>query len=535
MELPSPLPIAATAVATDDNSAKARRVLTYGLFGLLALFSYLNQLIYRYQVPPGGDAINHNAIVTQILTGRWAEALHYHFLWHLLIAGVSLLTHARPITVMAWLGPLLLVSGGVTLFYFNKKYFGWVAGITALILFGFFSRQPLQTLYDGGFPDVLAGATVLPLVLMAVEYLSGSAKKAWPLALLVVSLLGLLYTHHLTFLLTLGLLAIYAIIRLLLSLSAQGRPWWQILPIGIGVYFVFVLAAGLFLHFSQTSAAGLANLFAQVNWHWPFVHLIGQVADPNQIFDITAYPNALGEALVYLGLGGVAVAIGYFLRKSDSPRGRVSLLLLVWFIVLAIGSRNPHLGFPSRLMRDLAIPLCLLAGLFLQWLADFCRTRGIPKALLVIAIVFSFASGWPTLLARVSEAVTPNPLVYQLAADNQAATTIATTVPANSNIVVFRGGLYLPLFVDNQIIASNISDDQKLKITNPAEVPLVFPAAQYIYFQYRLDQPAGSDNNASNLKSYLASPLMKAVIHESQPEEEVYLFKVLKRAKTIKP
>src|SRR5579871_3042192 len=82
------------------------------LIALLALFSYANQIIYRYVVPPGGDAINHNAVVATILNGNWHTALTYHIVWHLIVAGIALVTHARPITVMAWLGPALLVSGG---------------------------------------------------------------------------------------------------------------------------------------------------------------------------------------------------------------------------------------------------------------------------------------------------------------------------------------------------------------------------------------------------------------------------------------
>ncbi|HSX41753.1 MAG TPA: hypothetical protein VLE93_00185 [Candidatus Saccharimonadales bacterium] len=538
MELPSPLPIAAYPPAPAleaGKPAKIRKIITYSLFGLLVLFSYANQLIYRYQVPPGGDGINHNIIVTSILAGHWRSAFTYHIVWHLMIAGLALITHARSITVMAWLGPLLLVSGGVTLYYFNKKYFGWAAGITALILFSFFSRQPLQTLYDGGFPDVLAGATVLPLVLMAVENVSGSSRKGWAVGLLLISLLVLLYSHHLTFLFAVALLAIYLIIQLVLTLHRRGWRWWQLVLIGLGAYAAAVIIGGLFLNHTETSAASLARMFMAINWRWPFIHLIGQVADPNQIFDITAYPNALGESLVYLGLGGLAVAIGYFLQKSDSPRGRVSLLLLVWLTVLALGSRNPHLGFPSRLMRDLAIPLTLLAGVFIQAVTDFCQSRRLPRFLLATIIVLSFATGWLTLFARVGEAVRPNPLVYHLAGDRAVVNWMNANLPAGSTILSFPGDIYLPLFLNNQKVLVGYPAEDELKITDPTEIPRIFPRAQYVYFQYRLDQPTSDVNNLSNLETYKGSETLELLTDDISPQEEVYIFRVVGRSKGLMP
>lgn len=498
---------------------------------LVALFSYANQLLFRYQVPPGGDAINHNLIVQQILDGQWRSAVHYHLIWHLIVAGISVLTGVRSITVMAWLGPMLLLSGGVTLFFFNKKYFGLAAGLVALLLFGFFSRQPLQTLYDGGFPDVLAGATVLPLALMALERISSGSRKVWATLGFILMLVLLLFSHHLTTLFALPLIAIYGIVQLLLSLERQGKSWLKIIAWPVLLVAGLLVAASLFLRYGATSSSSLASMFVSINLHWPFLHFIGAVADPNQISDITAYPNAIGEALVYLGLAGIPVAIGYFIKDNNSQRGRVSLLLLIWLLLLAVGSRNPHLGFPSRLMRDLAIPLTLLGGVFLQAIVDFFRARTLPTFLLVIIIILSFGTGWPTFLSRVHDAFMPNPLIYHLPPDGQMADWINSNLSAGSKIAMFPGDIYLPLFTSGVTVFGPLSEEVKQKITDPSQVASVIPPAQYIYFQYRLDLPSSGENNQSNLNSYQDSPDMKLVAQFSSPQEQVCLFKVVKTAK----
>lgn len=498
----------------------------YLLIALLILFSYANQLIFRYQVPPGGDAINHNQIVLAILAGHYQDVLNYHSLWHLIVALISKLTTVRSITVMAWLGPSLLVSGSLILFFFNRKYFGIYAGVTSLILLGFFSRQPLQTLYDGGFPNVLAATTVLPLVFMALERCLAGDKRWSAISLFLVSLIFLLYSHHLTLLYAGAIIGLFLFVQLLLWLGRCRWSWWQVALIALATYGLALLAVNAFLHIQVGSAHGLASQFLKVNWQWPFLHLVGQLDNPNAILDLSAYPNAIGEALVYLSLGGVVVSVIYFLRGSATPRGRIAVLLLIWLTVLLIGSQTPAVGFPVRLARDAAIPMALLGGAFIQGIADFYRARQLPRFLLWLTIIFSFSLGWQTLFGRTRDLFTPNPLVAHLAADSAMAKEITAHIPDRSTIVMFSGDIYLPLFVAKPMVISQLSEANKQKITDPGQVPLVVPTAQYVYFSYRLDQPTNWDNNRANLDSYRKAANMTLVLEAKQKEEEVYLFRV---------
>src|SRR5687768_11683125 len=118
------------------NHLRASHILIVALFLALFLFSYANQFLYKYEVPAGGDAIGHLRIVKNILGGDYLQIFRYHTIWHVTVGIGSLLFHIPSITVMAWLSPLLLFTMGVSLFYFNTRSFGLIAGVSSLILIG---------------------------------------------------------------------------------------------------------------------------------------------------------------------------------------------------------------------------------------------------------------------------------------------------------------------------------------------------------------------------------------------------------------
>ena len=497
---------------------------------LLFLFSYANQLTFRYLVPPGGDAVNHNKLVLQILAGDYQAVLNYHFIWHFLVAGISQLTGTLTIVVMAWLAPLLLVSGGLMLYVFNRRFFGAVAGLTSLILIGFLSFQPMQTLYDGGFPNVLAAATVLPLVFIALEQALSGKRKWLSVPLFLVSLLVLLYSHHLTTLYALVIIAIYLIIQLLIYLNRRRFPWPLVLLVVPVLYGLFLLGVKLFLRLGGTSSEALAAQVVALNSRFPFLHFTGRLDNPNALLDIQSYPLAIGEAVVWLSVSGAVVALIYFIKDAVSQKGRISLLLLIWAAVLLWGSQTPGLGFPVRLARDLAIPLALLGGLFLQGVWDFSQARRLPKIFPWLIIILSLSLGWLVFSERWQLSRSPNSLVYHLPADTQMVDYINQNLPPQSFIAVFQDDVYLPLFVRDQRVSAEISDGVKMEITNPKKIAEFLPGADYIYFEYRPDRPDSWNNNRANLNSYLASDQVSLVTKVITDEKEVYLFKVVKPA-----
>jgi hypothetical protein len=69
---------------------------------------------------------------------------------------------------------------------------------------------------------------------------------------------------------------------------------------------------------------------------------------------------------VWLGLLGTLLVAGELLlllrRRLRAPQTLVYLTLLMWALLLFVGSRTPLSGFPDRFERDLGIPLALLGA-----------------------------------------------------------------------------------------------------------------------------------------------------------------------------
>ncbi len=500
-------------------------------FGLSALalfiFSYLNQFLYRYEVPPGGDAVTHNSVVMNILQGQWQQVYQYHSFWHLIVALLSILLHMRPITVMAWLGPFLLVSMGLTLYYFNKRFFGPVAGLAALILIGFFSFQPYQTLYDGGFPNVLAAGTVLPLLLIALEACYRSRKKIWAIGLFLLALIILFFSHHLTTLYTLPILFLF-------FLGVEVRRWRQrrVNPLFITVGLlataaVLIAVVGLFLNSNLVpSVHSLASAYIAINFVFPFVHFIGKLDNPGAYLALPYFPALISNSIVYLGLAGFLVALYRVVKRPDARNWRVYLLLVTWTLVLTIGSQIPNLGFPVRLARDLAIPLALLAGLFIQVVIQAIVTERLPKILIVAFLIAIVAFDGQTLLERTRRVIEPNQLINHLHVDTVAADYITAKVPLDAHVAVFQSDDYMQLFTPLHGI-SYLSDPEQLhSIITYTNVEPALKSIDYLYLEENFDRPQTDTENYGIIDPYLHSPYVTLVAVFEQPEKKTFLFKV---------
>lgn len=508
----------------------SRRILPWLGVALLVYavirLSYLNQWTYQYLVPPGGDGANHARITETILNGGIRLVATYHILWHLLTAWVAKIYHLNSITAMAYLAPGLLVSGSVAMFIFNKKFFGWSAGVVTLILFGLMSRQPIQTLTDGGFPNVLAAATVLPLTLAALIIWYEKPRKVVYGLLFFLMLLVLLYSHHITTLYALPIIGIFMAVQFVFWLKRRGVPAYLAIFVFPVLYLLLVILAKLFLSLHLGSSSDLTANIVRLDWSWPFIHLIGRLDNPHAWLPITSYPEVLGEAVVWLGALGAVAAIGYFLINGQSRQGRAALILLLWGLIVLAGSQTEAIGFPIRLSRDLAIPLCLLAGLFFQAIADFCRPRGLSWGFPVVAIIIGLLLGLPSYSDRLAAAQAPSELIYYTEADNAVVEYMNKNLPANVRVVVFQDNFYIPLFARRQRLVTDIPESRKLAITDPAKFTSEFANTEYVYFEYWPTRPQTWNNNRANLNSYLASKEMRVVTSRKTKEKEVYLFRV---------
>lgn len=499
---------------------------TIFVFGLLLFFSLGNQIIYRYAVPPGGDTINHNPYAVAIMAGHILDVRHYHILWHTIVALVAITTHVQSITVMAWLGPILLFTSGVSVFILTRRYFGPIAGLAAVILIGFFSNQPLQTLYDGGFPNVMAAGTILPLVIIATDALFTSQKRARSVFIFFLSLIVLVYSHHLTTLYTLPILGLFFACQLWLTLRRRGVNRFLIMLIGAIVVILFLVASSFFLRHSVDSIANLANTFVSIDIIPPFIHLKGTLDNPNAIWPLSSYPSGIGEALVFLGSAGFFIAVYRAIKDAYKPEARISLLLIIWTVILLAASQTPALGFPVRLARDLAIPLAVLSGIFVGTILDYITKHRLPKLFVYIFVGLCILLSFSTSLSRYNRLISPNPLVYHLPVDSQAANYINSHLKLTDKIYTYGGGIYLPEFVPLHPI-THIFDPEKLRsLAEATDLPRTLAGADYLYVEWRRDIEPNWINNEGIANRFATSPYLILGPTFEQPEKKVYLFKI---------
>lgn len=502
------------------------------LLGSVFVFSYLNQLLYRYQVPPGGDAFNHLEIVNQILAGNYQWIWQYHSLWHLLVIAVSKLTGVTAITVMAWLGPGLLVGSSFVLFYLNYRYFGLIAGLVSAAIIGFFSWQPLQTLYDGGFPNVLSAGIVLPLTIIALENTLTTQGRLKHLLILLVFLILLLMSHHITTAYGLLTIIVFLFVYLWKRLERAGVNKVLLLFIPPIVYTLFLVGLGSFLNFAAAnSTRGLIAQFMKVDPTFPYLHFIGRLDNPDAYLSLAELPQAVGWAPVFLGLFGFVLAIIYFLTSNDLGKRRISLVLLIWTTILLVGSQLPALGFPVRLMRDLGVPLALLGGIFVGSVVEYITARTLPKFLAPLVILLSLATGWAVIGERLARAAAPNPLVYHLKVDHQAASKITSSLPENSKIALFYDDIYLGRFTPKHQLINLIGSLSAKSLVNPATANQAAASFDYIYLERRLDRPDSWNNNNAIIAAYKQAKNMVLIFQFEQPEKQVYLYKMIESAR----
>ncbi len=499
-----------------------------GFLAVMAVLAYGNQVMYHYAVPPGYDAIPHSNVIDAIIGGDIPQIFGYHTVWHLLMIPFVLIMPGPTISNVAWLAPALQLTTVLSLFWVAYKWFGKVAALAVITLIGFFSLQPWQTLGDGGYPNVLAAGTVLPLCALFATYITSRKWRWWFLPVIVACLIVLLYTHHLTTLYALPIFFIYGLIMIARALIQRGINAFLLLAI-FGLLAVGGLMGGwYFLHFPNTlSVTQLAHDFIRADTVFPFFHLIGKLGDPSAILPVDLYTQDIGYVLIYVGIIGTVIAAIDVLFTPKNPRWNIYVLLLIWAAVLYVGSRVESLGYPVRLARDLAIPLAFLGAAAFSDLYEALHKSIVGLAAIGIIILMLLVIGKPTLRMRYHIMADPNAQVHHLDVDTQAANYITNNLPTDAKILLLQEDLYAEMFTPKHtitwIFTSNIQDPI-LTFNHPEEV---LKKWDYFYFEEQHDIPPTALNNPELTAYYTKSnPFVEAVASFKQPEKDVYILKI---------
>ncbi|MCC2631329.1 MAG: hypothetical protein K0S20_28 [Patescibacteria group bacterium] len=345
--------------------------------GLMAVFSIAFLVLYShsyayfgYPSAPGGDLYNHFLHIRELQNGGIAHFYEgYPKFFHLLVLAGMSLTGLDPLKVMLYMVPLVLLGSALASSWLAYRLGGKVAAFTAFMLMLFVSGQPLQTLYDGGFPNTIAAHIIAPFFLGFVALYLQAKYRKWLLAAFFTGFL-LVSTHAFT--------AVYIGLTIVSLIFLYKKIFWK-----YGLPFMILCLLFLLTPVAQPLRSILASVI-RLKSDFPWVAVVGKLDNPNAIWRLVDYPEGINYFIVYAGIIGTALlAYQAYQKKEKAP---LSYMVFVWIILLFVGSRLEVLGFPVRLARDLATPLTIAASIVVATVWERPRFR-IPLRIALIALI----------------------------------------------------------------------------------------------------------------------------------------------------
>jgi hypothetical protein len=335
----------------------ARWLSLLAVLALVLLRSYPGPMRYDWPYPRGVDKYEHAVMVGMMLSkGSTESFMLYPPGFHVLAAGISALSGLEPLKLFAILASALLLLPALACYSLARRLWGWEAGVTAALFSGLIAGGSYEHVSHARYANLIGVfLLVLAIAVLIRLYASSSYEDQLTLAILGSSvvfyhmvaslyeaaLLGLVGTLFLPYLLLherkggIALLSSLTLLGLLSTLYA-----WD-------TYDLPNLAAGL-LSGSETGRGGAAVAMALgTKPTRELADLLTTTSQPTLWFGL------LGALLLLVDRGG----------RRGTPEVLAHATLLLWTVLLFIGSRTTMSSFPDRFERDLSIPLALLAAL----------------------------------------------------------------------------------------------------------------------------------------------------------------------------
>ena len=349
-------------VIADSIGLRERPTAGYALLAVvlvLALFrGYSGPILNDWPFIRGVDHYSHAVMANLMMReGRIEPYLIYPPGFHTMTAMVSRLSGGLdPLEIFPILGPALMVLPALALYALASRMWGWECGVTAaafsLILGGTYYYYN-----DAMYPNLVTSQFLLVLAVAALVrvYTAPSVRSGLLLALVGSSVV----LYH-------PVASLYLAILLALA-SVLFLPYLRLHERRIGVTMLA----------SFTMLGLLAVIYAWDTYDLPGA-VIGLFGGPKSNATGEAVGMAVGTQPVYpmelligtltsppvawLGLFGVFLLAGGLWGRTKTPQTLAYITLILWPVIIFLGSRASLTGFPQRFGRDLGVPLALLAA-----------------------------------------------------------------------------------------------------------------------------------------------------------------------------
>jgi hypothetical protein len=359
-------------------SPRACRVLLPAVL-LLALFrGYSGPTLHDWPFMRGVDHYSHAVMAELMMTrGEIAPYLIYPPGFHTLTAMLSRLSGLVPLEIFPVLAPALLLLPPLACYALARRVWGRPQGVAAALFSGVLLGGTYYYYNDAMYPNLVTSQFLLVLTIAALARLYASPS---PRAGLLFALLGssvVLY-HPVASLYEAALLAVVAVVFLPYLLLRERKT-------------------GLTLLASLVLLGSLAVVYAWDTYDLPRA-VAGLVDGSGAGASATAVGMAVGtqapyplgflagtmvtQPVVWLGLLGTLLVVGDLVGRVGPPRALAQITVLLWALLLFVGSRTPLTGFPQRFGRDVGVPMAILAAVAL---VTILRSLGPRRPVVVFA------------------------------------------------------------------------------------------------------------------------------------------------------
>jgi hypothetical protein len=368
----------------ETDSPITRRLLLPAVLLLVLIRGYAGPVLHDWPFVRGVDHYSHAVMADLMMTrGEIEPYLIYPPGFHTLTAMISWLGGLGPLEIFPVLGPALLLLPALACYTLARGLWGWPYGVAAALFAGVLNGGTYYYFNDAMYPNLVTSQFLLVIVIAALTgfYKASSPRRGLALALVGSSVVLYHPVASLYEAALLALVSVYFLPYLLVHERAKGLAMLSSLVLLGSLSILYAwdtydlpqTLAGLMGASEASTTDTAVGMAVGTQVPYPLDLLIGTV-----VTQPVAWLGMLGALLVLTEVLG---------RRVSKPQALALFTVLLWALLLFLGSRMPLTGFPQRFGRDVGIPFAILAALgFVTILRSLGAPRS-PQAVFVASLV----------------------------------------------------------------------------------------------------------------------------------------------------